>query len=411
MQRVKAVHRPELAGLKDVIVFPTTGNRSLADMLSGGDFDGDQAWVCWDDTVVKNFRNAPEVQLPPIKLKKKEDTFRDWRDGSPGDKSGSTPINRFLLDSFRFNMGDQLLGICTAYKDTFCYHTRSIASPEAVKLSTLLSELVDQLKQGTVFTEEDWDLFRRQLSPPPRMTQPAYKSDKNRDPIKGKAHILDFLKFNILQPLVEAELNRLTRPVEKTAEKWDSDLAACYYEFDEFIDTFPNFEAGKKLRTFLSKALQQAEDDWERIVRSRVDEESDGYATAIREMQHRYEAICMPASLVNSDDRLRAYFFGGKRERPSMSSKWNLLKASMFFQNHFRMLNMVWRLAGRQLLTIKSSMAPEGYLTVNQRPYAALRPDKRLVSHLAADGDDDESEVATFEDVDFDERGTQQDDV
>lgn len=46
IQRVRAVFRPELAMLKDVIVFPSTGDVLLADLLSGGDYDDDQAWVC-----------------------------------------------------------------------------------------------------------------------------------------------------------------------------------------------------------------------------------------------------------------------------------------------------------------------------------------------------------------------------
>lgn len=43
IQRVKAVFEIELIGLKDVIVFSTKGNPSLAHKLSGGDYDGDIA--------------------------------------------------------------------------------------------------------------------------------------------------------------------------------------------------------------------------------------------------------------------------------------------------------------------------------------------------------------------------------
>jgi RNA dependent RNA polymerase len=43
IQKVKAVFKIELIGLKDVIVFSTKGNPSLAAKLSGGDYDGDIA--------------------------------------------------------------------------------------------------------------------------------------------------------------------------------------------------------------------------------------------------------------------------------------------------------------------------------------------------------------------------------
>ncbi|KAI8648971.1 RNA-dependent RNA polymerase [Fusarium keratoplasticum] len=47
-QKFKAVERPELSHLVDCIVFSTRGSRPAADLMSGGDLDGDQFFVCWD---------------------------------------------------------------------------------------------------------------------------------------------------------------------------------------------------------------------------------------------------------------------------------------------------------------------------------------------------------------------------
>ena len=41
LQKLKVVEHPELAHLVDCIVFPTRGTRPAADMMSGGDLDGD----------------------------------------------------------------------------------------------------------------------------------------------------------------------------------------------------------------------------------------------------------------------------------------------------------------------------------------------------------------------------------
>lgn len=46
IQKVRAVYKPELSYLTDVIVFPSTGCVPLASKLSGGDYDGDAFWVC-----------------------------------------------------------------------------------------------------------------------------------------------------------------------------------------------------------------------------------------------------------------------------------------------------------------------------------------------------------------------------
>ena len=42
LQKFKAVERPELSHLVDCIVFPVRGRRPSADMMSGGDLDGDK---------------------------------------------------------------------------------------------------------------------------------------------------------------------------------------------------------------------------------------------------------------------------------------------------------------------------------------------------------------------------------
>lgn len=52
---VRAVNRPELRHLVDVIVFPQTGDRDLASMCAGGDLDGDDYLVIWDEDLVPKF--------------------------------------------------------------------------------------------------------------------------------------------------------------------------------------------------------------------------------------------------------------------------------------------------------------------------------------------------------------------
>lgn len=41
-QKLRVISRPELGHLTDCIVFSTRGKRPAADMMSGGDLDGDQ---------------------------------------------------------------------------------------------------------------------------------------------------------------------------------------------------------------------------------------------------------------------------------------------------------------------------------------------------------------------------------
>lgn len=58
---VQAVDDPNLRHLKDVVVFPGTGDRPVPNMLSGGDLDGDDFFVIWDQTLIPSEWNHPPM--------------------------------------------------------------------------------------------------------------------------------------------------------------------------------------------------------------------------------------------------------------------------------------------------------------------------------------------------------------
>ncbi|KAL8732802.1 MAG: hypothetical protein Q9181_003829 [Wetmoreana brouardii] len=52
LQKFKAVQHDSLSHLIDCIVFPTRGRRPSADLMSGGDLDGDKFFVTWDQELI-----------------------------------------------------------------------------------------------------------------------------------------------------------------------------------------------------------------------------------------------------------------------------------------------------------------------------------------------------------------------
>ncbi|KAF6806066.1 hypothetical protein CPLU01_15933 [Colletotrichum plurivorum] len=52
LQKFRTVQRPELSHLVDCIVFSTKGKRPAADLMSGGDLDGDKFFVSWDQDII-----------------------------------------------------------------------------------------------------------------------------------------------------------------------------------------------------------------------------------------------------------------------------------------------------------------------------------------------------------------------
>ncbi|RDW72796.1 hypothetical protein BP6252_06703 [Coleophoma cylindrospora] len=61
LQKFRAVDIPEFSHLVDCIVFPTTGNRPSADLMSGGDLDGDRFIVIWDSEIMPRKISEPAV--------------------------------------------------------------------------------------------------------------------------------------------------------------------------------------------------------------------------------------------------------------------------------------------------------------------------------------------------------------
>ncbi|KAL2209053.1 RdRP-domain-containing protein [Sarocladium strictum] len=69
---VEAIDCPQLRHLKDVVVFPSTGDRPVPSMLSGGDLDGDDFFVIWDKTLIPEIWNWRPMDFSPIKPREVE---------------------------------------------------------------------------------------------------------------------------------------------------------------------------------------------------------------------------------------------------------------------------------------------------------------------------------------------------
>ncbi|KAF7965380.1 hypothetical protein HWV62_44091 [Athelia sp. TMB] len=65
LQKVTAVDCAALRDYYDVIIFSTKGDRSLASLLAGGDYDGDTAMLFWAKWLVNHFTNSALSQPPP----------------------------------------------------------------------------------------------------------------------------------------------------------------------------------------------------------------------------------------------------------------------------------------------------------------------------------------------------------
>ncbi|OAA56359.1 RNA-dependent RNA polymerase [Niveomyces insectorum RCEF 264] len=489
MQKVRAVFRPELCALKDVIVFSSKGDRPLADKLSGGDYDGDMAWVCWDPRIVDNFANGPEPPAYDLfamgylrKVKTTVDDLATECGGSGGSggvpsssRSGgghtkpvdvAAPLPALVVDSmvqrsFAFNMRESLLGKLTVYKEELCYLRNSISDPSAYVLSTLLSALVDQAKQGSDFGMGDFKRLRvaclegvRARAPPPAdLRKPRYKGKNWPDGDRAATHIIDHLKFEVAKPLIDQGLKALSVLHESTGGSggsgissrsgyWDPDLAAPAKAFAALGKTSDTCYA---ILEALKSDLLGVKASWDAMIKQWNDAKrssgaaggaasgttADASTYSLRVLQV-YEEWCnvsvhLPRFHGNDNDKnstpaqRRAAARAATEQmetvarlleqpylRDAECSQWAILRASQAFLMFYnKRPRLVWRLGGRQLQIIKASMSGAGgggtngaRVLMTPLAYAASRPDKKMIRRMTAHLRGDEVEGIDYDTYD-----------
>ncbi|KAK0631081.1 RNA dependent RNA polymerase-domain-containing protein [Bombardia bombarda] len=446
VQKVRAVFKAELHALKDVIVFSAKGNIPLADKLSGGDYDGDMAWVCWDPEIVEGFVNAEPPAEPDLSkyITKDKTTFAELARTS--DLSGSQAQEKATYDmiakSFLFAMQLNFLGICTNYKEHLCYFNNSVSNHAAVILSSLVGNLVDQSKQGIIFSQKTWDRLRKEqfhgmMNPP----EPAYKLSVWSDSTKEPEHIIDFLKFSVAKPAIDRELAAFYKAMsadqkktidddEDAAHHWDPDLVVYYEDLKKMAN---ESRTTKAILDSLLSQIGALELEWKKAMvkvqqstQSRAKKEPDTtYPVKVSQIYEKWCAIRPPEAVSGRSGKQVDSKTVRLLEEPFLpdteTSRWALVKASTAFKTYYKTTpKFVWMMAGRQLAEIKSKMVSgrEGWggaggvgVTVAPLMYAGLTPDSRFVKQWVArmDGDGDSGYLREGEayegDSDGEERG------
>ncbi|KAJ6446734.1 Acyl-coenzyme A thioesterase 13 [Purpureocillium lavendulum] len=408
IQRVRVVSHPTLRKLKDVIVMSTKGTMSLAEKLSGGDYDGDKAWVCWDRKIVDIFCNSPvPAGLKVASLVKKQ--YLEKMDMTV--KSLTTRPNveemctKFVSLAFSFHMEPTLLGIVTNYKEKLSYHQDSIIEDKIVWLSNFLSHLVDQGKQGIKFSQDHWTKVRKeQLQTPLHLDDPDYalerrvsKPSKLRRP---NDHILDHLKFNVGVPAIGVALTDFEKSIKgKGGQLFDADLTKRFNEFEKECETW---EEGRMILGDLRQQLDTVAMAYGLAMAQQQEGGSD-YAGKIKHIHQLWMGI-VPGDVVLSSPRVGTLMEEWVADPGA--TRWALLKASVTFKMFYRQApKFVWRIAGRQLCELKrlakGAQSGSSYAFVNPEMYAILRPGKSFTTHLAARENASEADEAAAETEDL----------
>lgn len=390
IQKVKATFRPELADLTDVIVFSSKGDTPLAEKLSGGDYDGDLAWVCWDSRIVDNFENAEVQKQPDLSryMPSDQETFRHLLRRCNNNRAKA--VAEMMAKSFQFNLSKSMLGVCTNYKERLCYERNSVCDDAARTLSTLLSNLVDQAKQGVSFTPDNFNRLRQELGISTPTTDLAYKqdiwpSDKPWPP----RHIIDYLKFSVAKPTIDNELKNFHNELTSGDRilPYDPDLALYYKAYRDWVDTQSENKFINRLCKLLDRILMGLMDDLKRVAAcwdAYHKPDTISFSERVARVHGVWETV-QP----RPEDAERApwLLLGGEM------SHWALLKASTAYYMFCNMgqratygmkSRFVWQMACRHLCYIKSQVAGRAPAVVIPLMFACLRPDAKFVKQMEA---------------------------
>lgn len=297
----------------------------------------------------------------------------------------SDPTNIFLQKSLAFNMQQNMLGICTRFKEDVCY-TQSLKdeynTKEAIWLSTLLSCLVDRSKQGYSFMEDDWTHFKRTVVKFPTR-RPLYKNEDGHFDRNAK-HIIDRLMYTAhrtIKSSIEDFHSRLPNPPH-----WDPDLVTYYKWARKNAETEPLW---KILLDDLDKDITALRDEWKRkwprTQRSfREGEESKAdFMPKVAQCYAIYQAILPKTNNALTQSLLRDCF-------DVEVSDWAHLRASALFHSYNRMKGevsrFVWHMAGKQLSDLKCWSCGGFPPAITPGMYAMLKPDPAYVKRAKANG-------------------------
>ncbi|KAH6655978.1 RNA dependent RNA polymerase-domain-containing protein [Truncatella angustata] len=401
IQKVTAVFKRELRHLRDVVVFPTTGDEPLAKILSGGDYDGDKAWVCWDPEIVNNFANSVVPPKPEL------DRYfaRDQRTvGQMIHEYGERDYVASMIEAaFCFSLKKKFLGICTNHKERFCAEGNSVSDEATISLSWLLSELADEAKQGSNLTTEKWYLYLKEVvakchRPKPQINSPGFE--------KGTMCIVDYLKQTLKATIhdgLKTIYDSMTpRKADGTvlAQNYDADLSTYWDTFEDWV--FHIFTAQSdeilclaNVRNCLQADLHATAVEWRKVMRPQSNDTS--YQRNVQYVYAKWLEISpRPGVQGQLNDRL-ANLFEQQSCIPVELQQWNLLKASLTFKlfHNNTSPRFVWQIAGRQLQYIKAMRSGGGKppVLVSAEMLAVLRPDSKYIQRMRAAEESSNSET------------------
>ncbi|KAI6830559.1 hypothetical protein KC364_g7821 [Hortaea werneckii] len=426
IQKARVVFRPELAQYHDVVVFSAQGPRPLASKLSGGDYDGDTFWVCWEPTLVEPFKNAPApwstrpaevfgLTKDKVTLDELLGLSKDGRtiDGVKIDRSNikllDKPARAWIRRSTADRMQEQYLGVVTLLHGKLTYRDSNVSSEQADMLVDLHDLLVAADKQGLRYTEQAYSHFKTCNRIPSKLSDPAHristgnaKGDRRTNPSgrqparPNPRDIIDTIFFCIVQPTIKQAMDKAKVEL-KDAKSLDLHLTSIYERCSQ-RNTRVVLEELQNLR----ERLLEVRTTWsEGMNRYKASSYKQSYwHDLLVQTRMKFEAI----NPINGDNETVAEWLA---PRGASLTLWEELRASaLAYFHHGIDGSFMFSIAAKELCHLKAMAFPE-MSVVRSDILLAMKPTKRnllegLRFNESNDGAEDEDDDDDNDNDDYD---------
>ena len=413
---------PELSHLRDVLVLSTRGVQPLADMCSGGDYDGDQFWVCREPLLVKPFRNAPAPrELPdPRTLGIKVDERRLGEIVT--DPNDEEQVRNFIRMGTANRMQQSWVGIVTKLHARVV-HEYGLSSEQAIACTDLKDRLMDSEKNGFSFDNDAFEAFKQNWNLCRLPLEPAYfkYTDKKAPDAKDPEEIEDSKQYQKSRPtniIDRIYVDTLACEFENAANAVRAKLNAATIEDADLFDFYEKMmEEGRRdpvIRAELTHLLAQLSklcQRWGKTTHnwgekhSNTRKKNDTWYDIVLDCCAFYQDI-QPLA-VSTNPAIAEWCRGNgyalttwERLKASAFAKTYFLKASAFAKT-FTKGKFLLSIAGAQLCQLKAEATPGSRLMTNAA-YKILKPRtlKRKRDDDERDNGEEQDEMDVFYDMD-----------
>ncbi|KAF2168282.1 hypothetical protein M409DRAFT_21720 [Zasmidium cellare ATCC 36951] len=399
MQKVRFVFCSELADLPDMIIFSAKGKRPLAELLQGGDYDGDTFWVCWEPKLVAPFKNAPAPWGPPqidfFGIDKDRQTLRDFVTDPRSESQWCHFFSEMAVTRIRFN----LLGTVTRLHECLVYLEGGINSEMAIYLVHLHDYLVDAEKQGYNFDEAAFRRFKEKIKLPKNLPRPLHwaftkidDDDDERNNMRApivEGNVIDDVFLKIVKPKADEAMHRVKQVLFPARQFMDPHLGKFLEE------TITSAHKGSLIRREL-KAIERPLEDIRQVWKTH--QRVWGFNELVLRLRTKYDAI-------TPHDTLHPTVVEWMRKQGNDLTIWEKLKACVFAKLHHGTLQrgrLVFSVAGRDLCIIKHhEVGPSHAVTEEAWCNFKISNKPREIEELV--DDDDEPDAGEADAVDQDD--------